>query len=257
MKSMISLMLFCVTITLASCTSHDVSFKQIIAHRGEHHDCPENTLPAVQRAFELGVDGVEIDVQVSRDGVVVLCHDRNIKKMTGIDAEVAELTYEELKQTDFGGSKGGEWKGTRIATLKEVLAILPKGKFVHIEMKAPSKTLLGPMIEVVKASGLGPDQVMFTSSKFDNIVAVEKRLPNYHTFWNGYQDPDIAKKAGIDGIAAYFKESHARQVLASGLKLRIGRVNSLEIAKQVKACGVEIIDTDDPAVMIPLLRRQK
>ena len=165
MKCKIILMVICVAIALTSCARNDVSFKQIIAHRGEHIDCPENTLPAVQRAFELGVDGVEIDVQVSRDGVVVLCHDRNVKKMTGIDGDIDELTYEELKQLDFGSSKGTKWRGTRIATLKEVLAILPKGKFLHVEMKAPARTLLEPMIADVKASGLGPDQVMFTTSR--------------------------------------------------------------------------------------------
>jgi glycerophosphoryl diester phosphodiesterase len=235
----------------------DVSFKQIIAHRGEHIDCPENTLPAVQRAFELGVDGVEIDVQVTRDGVVVLCHDRNVKKMTGVDGDIDKLTYEELKQLDFGSSKGKRWHGTRIATLKEVLAILPQGRFLHVEMKAPADTLLEPMIADVKASGLGPDQVMFTTSNLGSLVALEKIIPDYDTFWNGYRDPEIAKKSGIDGIAAYFKEEHARRVLASGLKLRIGTINDIEKAKQVKACGVEIIDTDNPAAIIPLLRKQK
>ena len=88
-------------------------------------------------------------------------------------------------------------------------------------------------------------------------MALEKILPDYDTFWNGYRDPEIAKKAGIDGIAAYFKEEHARRVLASGLKLRIGTINNIESAKKVKACGVEIIDTDDPAAMIPLLRKQR
>jgi glycerophosphoryl diester phosphodiesterase len=228
-------------------------FEQVIAHRGDHKEYPGNTLPAIKSAFELGVDGVEIDVRVSKDGVVVLIHDSSLKRMTGINKEVANLTYAELRKLDFG-AKQEKWAVTRIASLKEVLSSLPKGKFLHIEMKDKPERLVMPLIKVVKESGLGPDQIKFTSGQFHNIAGIEKELPLYETFWNGYRDPQEAKAAGFDGIAAFFKEEHAKRVLAAGLQLRIGRANSLEIAKKIKAAGVRIVDTDNPAEMVPLLK---
>ena len=88
-----------------------------IAHRGTTIFAPENTLPALEKAIELGAEYVEIDVRYSSDNVPVLIHDPEVDRTTNGSGNVGELTLAELKQLDAGFWFGDEFAGTRIPTL--------------------------------------------------------------------------------------------------------------------------------------------
>jgi glycerophosphoryl diester phosphodiesterase len=108
-----------------------------IAHRGASGTFPENTLSAFRAAIEAGADMCELDVQLTRDGAVVVIHDDTVERTTDGNGEVAKLTLEELKRLDAGAKfKGGAIKGERIPTLDEVFEITGGKCGLNIELKA-------------------------------------------------------------------------------------------------------------------------
>ncbi len=108
-----------------------------IAHRGASGTFPENTLSAFRAAIDAGADMCELDVQLSRDGGVVVIHDETVERTTDGKGEVAELTLEELKRLDAGAKfKGGALTGERISTLDEVFAVTRGRCGLNIELKA-------------------------------------------------------------------------------------------------------------------------
>ena len=92
---------------------------EVIAHRGEHIECPENTLPAIQKAIDLGCDWVEIDVRTTRDGHFVLMHNGRVDATTDGLGAVADLTLAAVKALDAGARKA-KYRGTRVPTLDEL-----------------------------------------------------------------------------------------------------------------------------------------
>lgn len=93
-------------------------------HRGLSGRFPENTLGAVKAAIDMGVDFVEIDIYLSKDGVPVLAHDQNLERCSNGTGLVTDYTLKELRQLDFGSYKGEAFKGTVIPTLEEFYALM-------------------------------------------------------------------------------------------------------------------------------------
>ncbi len=107
-----------------------------IAHRGASGTFPENTLSAFRAAIDAGADMCELDVQLTRDGTVVVIHDDTVDRTTDGNGEVAELTLEEIKRLDAGAKfKGGALKDERIPTLDEVFALTTGKCGLNIELK--------------------------------------------------------------------------------------------------------------------------
>ena len=113
-----------------------LDYPLVIAHRGEHSSTPENTVPSFLRAFEIGCDGIELDVHLSRDGHVVVFHDRVLDRMTNATGAVGARTLKELQSLDVIGPNGYQASPGTIPTLDEVLDALPPTYLVCIEMKA-------------------------------------------------------------------------------------------------------------------------
>lgn len=109
---------------------------EIVAHRGASGYCPENTMAAFEKAVELNVDSIELDIRLTKDGIPVICHDAKIKRTSNGEGYIHELTLEELKQYDFGSWYGADFEGERIPTLEEVLIFLKEHDVkLNIEIK--------------------------------------------------------------------------------------------------------------------------
>lgn len=109
----------------------------IIAHRGVSLSAPENTGPAFQAAVDMGLGGVETDVQLTRDGKTVLHHNYTVDACSNGSGAVYRLEYEQLRALDFGAYRGEQWRGTKIPNLQEFWAIVHSLPIVNIELKAP------------------------------------------------------------------------------------------------------------------------
>jgi len=107
----------------------------IVAHRGSSKAAPENTLAAIERAIEDGAHYAEIDVQETADGVVVVLHDTDLKRLTGLDKKIWEATYDEIRELDVGSWFSPEFAGERIPTLLETFEFADRRIPLIIELK--------------------------------------------------------------------------------------------------------------------------
>ncbi|SDI96844.1 glycerophosphodiester phosphodiesterase [Salimicrobium halophilum] len=108
----------------------------ILAHRGASRYAPENTMPAFRLAEEMGAEGVETDVQLTKDGVPVLIHDENVRRTTDGKGFVQDYTFEELRMLDTGSWFSSEFRGVQIPSLEELLQwIRDYPLLLHLELK--------------------------------------------------------------------------------------------------------------------------
>lgn len=110
----------------------------IIAHRGASGYAPENTIAAMNMAINQGCDGIELDVQLTKDEVVIVHHDWTFDRTTSGSGEVKDLTYEEIKSFDAGFWFSKDFEGEKVPTLEDVINTIPKDLFLNVELKARS-----------------------------------------------------------------------------------------------------------------------
>ncbi len=108
----------------------------LAAHRGDRVKCPENTMPAFISAVSHNVDMIETDVRMSKDGELVIIHDRSTLRTSGIDKNIDEMTLAELKQIDVGSVFSSDFCATEIPTVKEFIAFIKEEKtLINWELK--------------------------------------------------------------------------------------------------------------------------
>src|SRR5687768_5538366 len=130
----------------------------IISHRGASAFAPENTVAAFKKAIESGADGVEFDVQLSKDGVLMVIHDATLTRTAGIEKRVADMTSRQLANVDVGSwfniafpaRARPEFAAERIASLRNVLQLLEdlEGP-IYIEMKCETEEEVSPLVDAV------------------------------------------------------------------------------------------------------------
>jgi glycerophosphoryl diester phosphodiesterase len=237
---------------------------EIIAHRGASHEAPENTLAAFRRAWELGADGIEGDFRLTADGEIVAMHDASTLRTTGVDLAVAETTLAELLRLDAGAWKGGKWRGESIPTLREVIATLPPGKRLFIELKSGPEILL-PLAAVLAESGLAPDQVALLAFSEEVVAAGRELLPHirslwitdYHRDWHkGGWSPSLEQvmetlaMTGASGLASQahraVDQAFVRTLHAALMELHVWTVNSPRSAARYLDLAVDSITTNRP-----------
>lgn len=150
------------------------------AHRGAGKYAPENTLPAFQKAIEMGADGIELDVQMTKDNQCVVIHDETIKRVSNGNAQVKDSTLEELREFDFG--KGfTEYGKVQIPTLEEVLQlVVPSGLTINIELKTGKicyKNIVDEVLRLVYQYGYQEKVIL---SSFNHYTLQEIRKKDKH-----------------------------------------------------------------------------
>ena len=129
-----------------------------MAHRGASQDAPQNTIPAFKLAWGQGADAIEGDFQLTKDGHVVCIHDKDTNKVANANLVVSDSTLAELRQVDVGVRKRKAFEGTRIPTIAEVFATIPKQKKIYIEVKCGPE-IIPALQREIDHSGLTNDQV--------------------------------------------------------------------------------------------------
>ena len=237
---------------------------EIIAHRGASFDAPENTVAAVRLGWEQGADAVEFDVYLSKDGKIVVLHDKDTKRTAGLDRPVVGQTLAELRTLDVGRWKDPKFAGERIPTLAEVLAPTPAGKRVFIEVKCGPE-IVPELKRELAAAKLRPEQTAVISFSADVIAAVKKELPELKAYWlvslgSSKKKPKkvwttdevIAKARAIqaDGLDlsadAEVTPRYIRAASEARLPVYVWTVNDPALAKQMIAAGAVGVTTDRP-----------
>lgn len=235
---------------------------QIIAHRGESFDAPENTLASIILAWDRGAEAVEIDVHLSKDNKVVVIHDPNTKRVGGRNKKVSKQTLAELKELDIGTWKSEEWKDEKIPTLKEVLSTVPSDGKIIIEIKS-SKEILQFIKSDIAESELKNNQVEFISFGYSTIVETKKMFPQNnclylvdldYTWYTRLVSPSAekiiakAKEGNLDGINVWagklLTKQFVEKVKTANLLLYTWTVNNPQQAKQLIKWQIDGITTD-------------
>lgn len=154
----------------------------VAAHRGASGTHPENTLPALQEAVRLGAAMIEIDVQLTRDGVLVLMHDATVDRTTDGTGRVDELSWAELAQLDAGSWKDAQFTGTRIPSLAEALAVLPRDRWINLDIKG--SPAVAPAVARATALAVAADDRLghaFITGNHAKVDAARAVVPNVLT----------------------------------------------------------------------------
>lgn len=226
----------------------------VTAHRGGAAYAPENTLAALKKSIDYGVDYAEIDVQMSLDGTVVLFHDTNARRIAGVKKNICDMTYEELQQLDVGKYFRPEFEGERIPTLEEVLQYC-KGKInLNIEIKENRRfeEIVDQVVALIEENNF-TGQCVVTSMSYDYLKQVEELDPDIRT---GYilkmAVGDLEKMEDVDFFSmkySYVTEDMVNAIHKAGKEVHVWTVNSRNAVKRMRAIYVDNIITDDPTLV--------
>jgi len=225
---------------------------EITAHRGASGAAPENTLAAVERAIADEADWVEIDVQESADGVVLVVHDSDLMKLAGTDLKIWETAAEDLRKVDIGSSFGPEFAGERVPTLDEVLRTCKGRVGLNIELKyyGHDQRLEQRVVELVEAHKMQSD-IVIMSLEHNAIRKVRSLRPEWKCGLLSAVavgdlttlDADfLAVNVGI-AIRSFVQSAHR-----NGKEVHVWTVNDPVTMSAVIGRGADNIITDDPAL---------
>jgi glycerophosphoryl diester phosphodiesterase len=158
----------------------------VAAHRGLKSEYPENTLLAFQKALELGVDMLEFDLRLSKDGVIMVIHDETLDRTTNSSGPVSDYTWAELKQLDAGGWFGPTFEGLKIPTLEELCSLLTSypDVLLNVEVKPSpdAKIVADKAVAMLEESGYLP-RCVFTCFDAEIIAYIHD---TYHLKTQGF-----------------------------------------------------------------------
>jgi glycerophosphoryl diester phosphodiesterase len=241
---------------------------RIIAHRGASADAPENTLAAFRLAWEQGADGIEGDFRLTADGRIVCSHDEDTERVAGVRKVVARTRFDDLRALDVGGWKGERWRGERIPSLAEVLAIVPGGKQAFLEFKTGPE-IVGPLANELASAAIASLQIVLMSFDADVVRTCKQRLPEIKALWlaDYKQQPDGGWAPTVDEVIATIRDvgadglgSENRPKLVNGEfvgRLRAAGIDEIYIwtvdeshqARNYQRLGVTSITTNHPGLL--------
>jgi glycerophosphoryl diester phosphodiesterase len=228
----------------------------VFAHRGGSALAPENTMAAFDRGLACGADGLELDVRLSRDGVVVVHHDRTLDRTTALRGPVDERTAAELER----------------ATVPALASVLDRHREVRIivELKVNSEALAEAVVDIVREAH-AVDRVCLGSFGLRVLRAVRRiepaiatsaareevrwalyrswcRLPVSKVAYGGYQIPELSGTTRV--VSPRFVSDAHR----AGLAVHVWTVNTEHDARRLLDWGVDALITDRPDLLVPVVR---
>jgi len=154
----------------------------VLAHRGASGHAPENTMAAFRRAAELDADGIELDVQLSLDGAVVVLHDEDVQRTSDGKGLASEMTLARLRALDFGSWYSPSFQGERIPLLSEVVDfVAASGLRLNVELKGAPKIdpRLPAAVSEILLGRLDPSRTILSSFDVPAMDEVADRLPGF------------------------------------------------------------------------------
>lgn len=229
--------------------------QEFIAHRGASYLAPENTVAAAKLAWELGADAVEVDVYLTKDNRVMVIHDKDTKRTC---SGKKNLTIEDspstlLRDLDAGIGKGDEFKGEKIPFLNEIIATVPEGKKVVVEIKCGSEVL--PALQRIVENIENADQLVFICFDWKTILATQKEFPANKCYWLSSSKSGLNKKieqaaenglAGINLKYSIIDEEIVELAKQNKLEVLAWTVDDPKEAKRLSDIGVTGITTNRP-----------
>lgn len=255
-----------------------VSAQLIVAHRGASFDAPENTLAAFRLAWEQKADAIEGDFHLTADNQIVCIHDADTARVSPEQPNkvVARASLAELQQLDVGNWKDKKFAGEKIPTLAEVLAIVPSGKQIFLEIKTGPE-ILPALAQQLKATTLQPEQIVLISFNAEVIQQSRKMLPQFRANWltaferrKNHSDKELenartgqawrpsltetqqtllatqASGLGCHGNEMVVDQPFVNAILKAGFECHAWTIDDPKVALRFKSYGVQSLTTNRP-----------
>ncbi len=233
----------------------------VMAHRGLSADAPENTLYAFSDAISVGADFIELDVQQTRDGVLVVMHDSNLKRTTGVNKDIWDVDYADIQNLDAGSWFDPAYANARIPTLEETLQFVDKRARLNIEIKPTkhgSDTLEQDVAELITQYQY-TDACYVTSFSYGSLKKVKEANPEIRTgylmsvaygqFYSlKYADAFSLNKVFVTSQVVNAAHQQGKQIFA-------WTVNSMSEVRSLCNLHVDSIITDDPVMVQNVISR--
>lgn len=230
----------------------------IIAHRGASAYAPENTLPAFRLAVQQQADAIELDVQLSADGYVVVIHDKMVDRTTNGSGVVSALSLADLKKLDAGSAHGAAFQGEKIPILAEVFEAIGEEIFINIEIKGTvtsSKKLTNNITKCVKNHNM-TSRVLFSSYNPIALRQIAKLLPEVPRgllvyggvmgFWARTCLRGLVPHQTLHINRQSAEKNTIDRVQRQGRRVFVYTVNAPSDIRRLIELGVDGIFTDDP-----------
>ena len=228
-----------------------------LAHRGASSLAPENTMASFRKAVEVGADGLEFDVQLSKDGIAVVIHDEKLDRTTSGSGLVKDYTLDELRNLDAGSWFKGDYTGESIPTLDELLDEFAGTNLVfNIELKSGIVLYPGLEEKVIKAvtSRKLEEQVIISSFNHYSLVTCRELNSDLRTgmlYVAGLYEPwNYARQLGCYSVHPLFYHlQHPELVMGfreHNLPIYAWTVNETAYMELMVAGGIDAIITDRP-----------
>ncbi|MBN1680909.1 MAG: glycerophosphodiester phosphodiesterase [Anaerolineae bacterium] len=229
----------------------------IVGHRGARGLAPENTLAAFRVAAELGIDGVEFDVQRTQDGHLVVIHDEDVERTTNGQGRIAELTLAELRRLDAGAWFDDSYRGEGVPTLHDVFEMLrPTGLLLFIELKSPwlYQGMESALAQMIREFDL-VDRVQVRSFFHPVLHAMAQVAPeiSLSSLWFDRvpSDDEVAFKT-IDVLFTLYTPQVIAHIHRRGQQATAWTVNDPDDARRLIEAGIDGLATDFPDRLLPL-----
>lgn len=247
---------------------------RVIAHRGDSRNYPENTLPAFESAVRMGIDVVETDIHLTKDGVLVIWHDPTLERNTDGRGRIEAHTLEELRRFDAGYTftqDGGKTfpfrgKGVRICTLAEALEHCPEQRF-NIDLKTKCPEIVDEFIKVIREHD-AVDRVVGASFHLSNLKRLRRLAPDFltsvttaevvpllfrqktHTLPKAFKRKIIFQIPMAAGPVKVVTPAFVKAMHQRGAVVMVWTINDEETMRRLFEMGVDSVMTDDPALVI-------
>ena len=247
---------------------------RVIAHRGDSRNYPENTLPAFESAVRMGIDVVETDIHLTKDGVLVIWHDPTLERNTDGRGRIEDHTLEELRRFDAGYTftqDGGKTfpfrgKGVRICTLAEALEHCPGQRF-NIDLKTKCPEIVDEFIRVIREHD-AVDRVVGASFHLSNLKRLRRLAPDFltsvttaevvpllfrqktHTLPKAFKRKIIFQIPMAAGPVKVVTPAFVKAMHQRGAVVMVWTINDEETMRKLFEMGVDSVMTDDPALVI-------
>jgi glycerophosphoryl diester phosphodiesterase len=237
----------------------------IIAHRGASAYAPENTLSSFKKAVQMGADGIELDVQLSKDGNVVVIHDRSVNRTSNGNGRVEDLTLDQLKNLDFGSWFSSEFKNERIVTLEEVFSYLKDWNgLINVEIKREWLQFTAIEKKVAELIAKFDRQDNTIVSSFSALSLIKVKWFNSHIqtgilYHTSDKMPILrAKLLNVDAIHPWYQnvtKEVRKSASKNNIKINTYTVDNPAEIKKLANIGVDGIITNVPDVALKAISK--
>lgn len=238
-----------------------------ISHRGESYDAPENTCEAFWLSAVRHTDGMECDIHLTADKVLVTAHDFNTKRTSGENMVIEETTFEELQKLDVSYNKEA-FRNVRIPRFSDTLQYLEGGREYYVEIKADDEEVIHAMIRELDNANIDPAQVTMISFHADVVKKFKELYPDRKSLfltsfsvlqdgtWSPTADQLIEKLRYLkaDGVdiacnPTFINKEYVKKVKDAGFDFAVWTIDDLNLAKAFMDFEVDAITSNRAAYL--------